>query len=71
MEDRFDLRLQIHPHHRLGDPISHGRDAQDTYPFACRLGNLHRFHRRREIRARREPVPDLVQIPVPIRLELP
>ena len=27
MEDRLDLRLQIHPHHRLGDPVGHGGDG--------------------------------------------
>src|SRR5215813_789534 len=44
--------------------------AEQTNPFASRFRDLHRFHRRREVRARRHPVPDLVQIPVPVCLKL-
>src|SRR4051794_5398719 len=35
-----------------------------------RLRDLHRFHRRRKIRARRHSIPDLIQIILQIRLEL-
>jgi hypothetical protein len=70
VEDRFDLRFQIHPDHRLGDPVGHGRHSEQTNPFASCLGDLHRLHRRREVGARGQPVPDLVQIPVPVGLEL-
>jgi hypothetical protein len=39
MEDRLDLRLQIHPDHRLGHPVGHGRDG-DFIPLLLlmRLG---------------------------------
>jgi len=70
MKDRLDLPFQIHPHHRLSNPVGHRRHAQHPNPFASRLGDLHRLHRRREVRTRREPVPDLVQIPLPVPLEL-
>src|SRR6266536_3731479 len=70
VEHGFHLRLQIQPCHRLGNPVSHGRHAEQTNPRASCLRDLHRLHRRREIGARRHPVPDLVQVPVPVRLEL-
>jgi len=33
MEDRFDFWLQIHPGHRLRDPIRHGRDGGFILPL--------------------------------------
>ena len=44
--------------------------SQQPNPFASCLGDLHRLHRRREVRARGQPVPELVQVPVSVRLEL-
>src|ERR1700728_2243492 len=70
VEDGLHLRLQVQLGYRLGDPVGHGRYSEHTNPLASCFGDLHRLHRRREIRARRHPVPDLVQIPVPVRLEL-
>ena len=37
MEDRFDLRLQIHPDHRLRDPVGHGRHAEHPDPVCLLL----------------------------------
>ena len=34
MEDRLDLRLQIHPDHRLRNPVGHGRHPEDPHPGA-------------------------------------
>ena len=41
MEDRFDLRLQLLGHHRLGDPIGDGGDGGFivlSFPGVVRLG---------------------------------
>jgi hypothetical protein len=56
MKDRFDLRFQIHPHHRLGHPVSHGRHSKHPHPLASRFGISTVFYRRRKIRARRQAV---------------
>ena len=70
VEHRFHARLQIHPHHRLGNPVGHGRHPEDSHPGTTAvLGDLHRFHRRREVAARREPIPDLEQVALGIPLE--
>ena len=70
MEQRLHLRLQIHPHHRLGDPVRHGGHAEHPHPFASCLRYLHRTHRRREIRPRGHPIPQLVEVPLEVLLEL-
>jgi hypothetical protein len=70
MEDRLDVRFQIHPDHRLCDPISHGRHAEHAHALAARLGDLHRFHRRREVAARRQSIPDPIQVVLQILVEL-
>ena len=33
MKDRLHLRLQIHPDHRLGDPVGHRGDGYFILPF--------------------------------------
>jgi hypothetical protein len=50
---RFDLRLQIHPDHRLRDLIG---TPSTRAPLPPCFKYLHRFHRPREIAARRQPV---------------
>jgi hypothetical protein len=70
MKDRLHAGLQLQRHHRLRNPVSHGRHSQDSRPTAMRLRNLHRPHLRRKVRPRRHPIPDLVQIVVPIRIEV-
>ena len=68
MENRFQLRLDDLLDHGLRNPIRHGRDAKLSRT-ALLLRNFHLLHRRREIRARRHPVPQLVEIPRPVLLE--
>ena len=70
MEDRLDVRFQIHPGHRLRDPVRHGRYPEHANPFASCFGDLHRFHRRREIAARRQAIPDPLQVVAQVLLEL-
>jgi len=70
MEDRFGPRLDHPRHHRLRHPIPDRRHAQDSRAPAMRLRDLDRTHRRREVGARGEPVPDLVQVVLQIGLEL-
>lgn len=48
MDDRLDLRFQIHSGHRLRHPVRDSRHAKDSHPLATRLRNLHELHRRRE-----------------------
>jgi hypothetical protein len=70
MEHRFHPFLQVSGHHRLGDAIGHGGDAQRAHPLAVRLVDLHRAHRGRKVGARRHPVPDLVQIVLQVLVEV-
>jgi hypothetical protein len=70
VEDRLDLPLQYLSHHRLSDPVAHSRHPQNPGATAMSLGDLHRLHRGREVRARGHPVPDLVQVSLEILLEL-
>ena len=70
MEQRFHLRLQIRPHDRLGDPVRHGGHAEHADPLASCLRYLHRTHRRREVRPRGHPIPELVEVPFQVPLEL-
>jgi hypothetical protein len=71
MEDRLDLALQPAGHHRLGDPVRDGRHAKNPDPLTMRLRYPYRLDRGREVAARGHPVPDLVQVALQIRLELP
>ena len=70
MEDRFGPRLDHPGHRRLRHPVRHGRHAQNSRARAVRFRDLHRAHRRREVGAGGEPVPDLVQVVLQIGLEL-
>jgi hypothetical protein len=69
MEDRLDPRREVVGYHGLGDPISDRRNSQHPNSPA-RLRNVHGLHRRREVAARAEPIPDLVEIVAKIFLEL-
>ena len=70
MKNRLRPRFQLLSHHCLRDPVRHRRHPEDSRPTAVWLGNLHRLHRRREVRPRRHPIPDPVQAVVPIRVEI-
>ena len=66
VEYGFHFRFQDHLDNRLRHPD--GRNAER--PFATpRLGDLDEPHRRRMIRSRRHPVPDLVKVALQILLE--
>ena len=69
VEDRFRPRLQNSGHHRLRDPIPHGRHTQNPGACAVRFRDLDRTHRRREVTTRGHPVPDLAQVALQILLE--
>ena len=68
MELRFHQRLQDHLHHGLRHAIRHGRNAQRARA-AVVLRDLDEPHGRRKVRARRHPIPDLVEIALQVLLE--
>ena len=68
VELRFHRRLQDHLHDRLRHAIGDRRDAERSHAAPV-LGDLDEPHRRRMIRARRHPIPDLVQVSLQILLE--
>ena len=70
VEEPFSPLLQHPGHHRLRDPVSHGRHTEHPGARPVRLRDLHRTHRRREVRPRRHPIPDLVQVALQILLEV-
>ena len=70
MKDRFDLRLQPARYHRLGHSVRDRRHTKGSRPTAMRFGYLHRQHRRRKVRPRGHPIPDLVQVVLQILVEL-
>jgi hypothetical protein len=69
MEDRFDPRHQMVGDHGLGDPIGNRRNPQHPNS-ATGLRDRHGPHRRREVAARAEAIPDLVQVARKILPEL-
>src|SRR5215469_1185997 len=70
MKDRLHTGLQLQRHHCLRDSVRYGRHPEDSRPATMRFRYLHRTHRRRKIRPRRHPIPDPVQIIVPVLIEL-
>jgi hypothetical protein len=69
VEHRFHPLFQLHSHHRLSNPIRHGRHTENSYP-TMRLRYLHRPHRRRKVTPRGHSVPKTVQIIFQICLEV-
>nr|WP_201749481.1 hypothetical protein [Micromonospora sp. 4G51] len=61
---------QVPGYHRLRDPVGDGGDAEHPRAAAVLFRNLHRSHRRRKIRPRRHPIPDLVKVVFQIGLEV-
>ena len=68
VELRFQHGLQDHLHSRLRYAVSDRRNAERSQA-APALGYLDEPHRRRVIRTRRHPVPDLVQVSLKVLLE--
>src|SRR5215207_11285618 len=69
MEHRLHVGLQIAAHDGLGDPVRDGRHPQHARA-AIPLRYLHRAHRRRHLAPRREPIPELAEVPVKVLLDL-
>jgi hypothetical protein len=69
VEHRLHFGLQVQPDDRLGDPVRDGGNAEHPHA-SIPLGYLHRAHRRREVAPRRQPVPELEQVPFQVPLEL-
>src|SRR5262245_35409013 len=68
MEDRFHHRLQHHLYDRLRHAIGDRRNAERPRAASVLL-YLDKPHGRREVRARRHPIPDLVKVALQILLE--
>ncbi len=69
MKMRFHLRLQIQLYHHLRNPV--GYRGYSQRPFASVvLWYLHGSHRRRKVTPRRHPIPELIEIPLEVRLKL-
>jgi hypothetical protein len=69
MEHRLHFRFQVKAYNRLSDPIcdsGHTEHPRTTIP----LWYLHSAHRRREITPRRQPIPELIKIPLEVSLKL-
>ena len=61
MEHRLQQRLQVSADYLLGDAVGNRGDTQRSRP-AGRLRNVHPAHRWRHIAARRQPIPELVEV---------
>src|SRR2546426_1544242 len=68
MENRLHLGLEHHLHDRLRHSIGDGGNAEWA-DAAALLRNLNKPHGRRKVRARRHPVPDLIEVPLQVLLE--
>src|SRR3954451_15552687 len=69
VEPRLHRGLQVPAHNRLRDPVRDRRHPEHSRA-AVSLRYLNSTHRRREIRPRRQPIPEFVQVPVKVLLEL-
>jgi hypothetical protein len=70
MEDLLHSRLQVHGHHRLRNSVRDRGHTEDPDPISTRFRYFHHPHRRREITARREPIPQLEKVPFQVPLKL-
>ncbi|MDT4852325.1 hypothetical protein FQZ97_865520 [compost metagenome] len=69
MEDRVQLRLDEKLDHGLRDTVTDRGHSQLARASRC-LGNLYLLDRRREVRPRRHPIPQLVEILRQVPLEI-
>jgi DNA invertase Pin-like site-specific DNA recombinase len=71
VEHRFHLRFQDHGRRRLRDSVRDCRHPENP-DLVCSpgLGDLHHPHRRREVAARRHPIPQFVEVALQVSLEL-
>ena len=71
MEDRLHVGLQRHRRRRLRDPVDNARYAEHPHPsLLALLGYLHCPDRPGEVRPRRHPIPQPVEVPREVLLEL-
>src|SRR6266480_6393601 len=70
MENRIHPPHQMPGHHGLCYPIGDSGNAEHSRTTTVRLRNRHRADWRRKVRARRHPVPNLVQIVLKVLLEV-
>src|SRR5216684_8509332 len=68
-EDGFHVRLEGHFDDRLRHAICYRGHTQNAFS-AILLRNGDRFHRRWEVRPRRHPVPEFVQVVLQVRFEV-
>ena len=62
MKQRFQQGLQVSSHNLLRNTVCDCGNTQRPRP-AIRLGDVYPAHRWRQVAARRQPIPELVQIP--------
>src|ERR1017187_6278869 len=65
----IDNLRQSRLHHHLRDPVRYSWNPQLPFSARC-LRYFHRPHRRRKIAARRQPIPDPVQVPFQVSSEI-
>src|SRR5450756_400914 len=70
MEQWIYRRFQSRLHYHLRNPVRYRWNPQLSFSAIC-LRYFHRPHRRRKVTARRHPIPDLVQVPFQVPLEIP
>ena len=66
----FDLRFKHQLHDHLSDSVRNGRNPQRSSLARVAFWNLDETNRRREVTARRHSIPDLVEIPLQVLLEV-
>jgi len=70
VEQRFHVRLQIQSHSGLGNSVRNGGHAERSHALVPRFRYLHSTDRRREIAPRGHAIPELVEVPFQVLLEL-
>lgn len=70
VEQRFHPRLQVQRGHRLGDPVRNRGHAEHANPLPAGLRYLDRAHRGWEVASRGHSIPELVEVPAKVPLEL-
>ena len=69
MEMLLQRRLQVRLDHRLRNAIRNRWNTQRARP-AISLGDIHTLDWRRKVAPRRQPIPQLVEIPFQVLLKL-
>src|SRR5450759_4627936 len=69
MEQRLHYRLQVQANDGLSNPVRDSWHTERPHSLVC-LRYLHGTHRRREVTPRGHPIPDSVEVPFQVLLEL-